>query len=231
MRPIGTLMRKSQPPARCSSGRRRSSAAGEDRCAEHRQTRRRSRTSGWPDPVPRRRRLPAASRSPAGSSERRSLPAGRGRRSSLPDALRHRGTGGREDGEPDQAEQEHPATAEDVSQPCPRDQEDGKGQSVGGAQPLDRAGTSAKFAVNRGARDVHDRGVEQIHGVGGQHHGRHDPAHAVELRSGGRAGGGEGGVHDRFLVRGREASRSERPCEQCLPRTLFVTYTVRAERR
>ena len=42
------------------------------------------------------------------------------------DALR-RGAGGREAGEPDQAEQEHPAAAEDVSQPCPRDQQDGEG--------------------------------------------------------------------------------------------------------
>ena len=133
--------------------------------------------------------------------------------------VRRDGTRGREDGEPEQAEQEHPATAEDVSQPRPRDQEDGKGQRVGSAQPLDRAGTSAEFAVNRGAGDVHDRRVEQIHGVGGQHHGRHDPAQAVGLRSGGRRCGGEGGVHDGFLMRS-SSGRSAR---------LGLTNSVRNE--
>jgi hypothetical protein len=136
------------------------------------------------------------------------------------DALRH-GTGGREAGEPGQAEQEHPTAAEDVSKPCPRDQQDGKGQGVGRAQPLDRAGTSAEFAMNRGAGHVHDRDVEQIHGVGGQHHSRHAPAHAVEPRSGGRACDGGGGVHDGFLVRGRSAPLGK------ASHTVFVTNTVR----
>ena len=96
---------------------------------------------------------------------------------------RRRGAGGREEREPCRADEEQPAPAEDVSESCAGDQQNGKGQGVAGAQPLDGVGAAAEVAMDRGAGDVDDRGVEQIHDVGGQDDGRHDPAQAVGLRA------------------------------------------------
>ena len=45
--------------------------------------------------------------------------------------------------------------------------------------------------MDRRAGDVDDRGVEQIHDVGGQDDGRHDPAQAIGLRAAVPASAGE----------------------------------------
>jgi hypothetical protein len=122
---------------------------------------------------------------------------------------RRGGAGGREQGEPGRADEEQPAAAEDVPESRAGDQQHGKGQGVAGAQPLDGAGPAAEVAVDGGGGDVDDRGVEQVHDIGGQHDGRHDPAQAVGLRA--RGSGDGGGVHE-VLLGGdqREAGGSAR---------------------
>jgi hypothetical protein len=101
---------------------------------------------------------------------------------------------GGEQREAGRAEEKQAAAAEDVAEPRAGDQQHGKGQGVAGAQPLDGAGAAAEVAVDGGGGDVDDRGVEQVHDVGGQHDGRHDPAQAVGLRARGSSDGG--GVHE-----------------------------------
>ena len=105
---------------------------------------------------------------------------------------RRRGAGGREEREACRADEKQPAAAEDVAESCAGDQQDGEGQGVAGAQPLDGVGAAAEVAMDGGTGDVDDRGIEQIHDVGGQHDGRHDPAQAVGLRARGAASAGDG---------------------------------------
>ena len=97
---------------------------------------------------------------------------------------------GREQGEACRADEKEAAAAVDVAEPCAGDQQDGERQGVGGAQPLQGAGAAAEVAMDGGAGDVDDRGVEHIHEVGGQHDGRHDPAQPIGPRA---AGAGVGG--------------------------------------
>jgi len=46
---------------------------------------------------------------------------------------------------------------------------------------LQGAGAAAEVAMDRWSGDVDDRGVEQIHGGGGQHYTRHDPPRGTGL--------------------------------------------------
>ncbi len=89
------------------------------------------------------------------------------------------GAGSREQGESRQAEQEHAAAAEDVTEPGACDQQHGEGQRVGGAQPLDGALSATEVQADGRPRDVDDGGVEQVHGVGSEHDERDDPADAA----------------------------------------------------
>ena len=65
--------------------------------------------------------------------------------------------------EGDDAEQEHPAAAEDVAQPAAGDQQHGEGQGVRVDGPLERREARVEVALDRGQRDVHDRVVEHDH--------------------------------------------------------------------
>ena len=62
------------------------------------------------------------------------------------------GTGGGEEGESDRADQEQPAPAEDVAKPGPGDEQDGKGQGIAGAEPLDGVGPAAEVVMERRGR-------------------------------------------------------------------------------
>ena len=86
---------------------------------------------------------------------------------------------GGEQREARRADEKQPAAAEDVTEPRAGDQQHRERQGVAGAQPLQCRRAAAEVAMDRGTGDVDDRGIEQIHDVGGQHDGRHDPAQAI----------------------------------------------------
>ena len=54
-------------------------------------------------------------------------------------------------------------------------EQDGERQRVGGAQPLQRRRPAAEVGADRRAGDVDDRRIHQVHDLGGQNDGEHDP--------------------------------------------------------
>ncbi len=86
----------------------------------------------------------------------------------------------REDGEAARSDEEESAATEDVAESRADDEQDGEGQGVGGTEPLQGAGTAAETAVDRRPRDIHDRGVQEVHQVGEEHDAGDDPSEAIE---------------------------------------------------
>src|SRR5215218_8490555 len=85
----------------------------------------------------------------------------------------------RRDREDDDAEQEHPAAAEDVAQPSTGDEQDGARERVGVDRPLERGERRAEVLLDRGQGDVHGGVVEHHHEEGEAHRSERPPAAVV----------------------------------------------------
>ena len=77
-----------------------------------------------------------------------------------------------ESGEDDDAEQEHPAAAEDVAEPAAGDEQHGEGERVRVDRPLERGQRGVEVVLDRRQRDVHDRVVQHDHEQGEAHRRR-----------------------------------------------------------
>ena len=112
---------------------------------------------------------------------------------------RRQRAGDRGQGEPGDADHEHPSAAEDIAQATADDHEHGEGERVARGPPLHGGGAAAELVADGRRGDGDDGAVEQIHDLGDEHDGEHDPAPAVGGRSRvfGRevevGGGGDGG--------------------------------------
>jgi len=85
------------------------------------------------------------------------------------------GEGGR-GGEPDQADQERPASPEVISDAAAEQQQSGERRRVGGDDPLAVTVVEAQRVLRRGQGDVHDRGVQRNHQLRHRNHDQGEPA-------------------------------------------------------
>ena len=101
------------------------------------------------------------------------------------------------------ADQEQAAAAVDVAEPRAGDEADGERQRVAADHPLQPGRAGAEVAADGRRGDVDDHAVEQVHALGGEHHGEDQPALGVAGGLGvgdggsGRSGGGEDVGHER----------------------------------
>jgi hypothetical protein len=155
-------------------------------------------------------------------------------RKAISTVVRGNRAGRRHQGEAGRADQEEAAAAEHVAEPGAGDQEDGEGEGVAGAQPLQGGVAAAEGGLDRGTGDVDDRRVHQVHHVRRDHHREDEPAQRVEcgseLRRGGRGGGfgagrgGEGLAGHLDLLRVWTNSDEQRSL-----RTMYVANDVRVK--
>ena len=96
--------------------------------------------------------------------------------------------GGREDGE---AGEEDAALADQVAEAARQQQQSTEGDQVGVDDPGEVALAEAEVVLDRGQRDVHDRGIQHDHQHAHAQHHEGDPARAVCGRL--LLGGGDGG--------------------------------------
>ena len=138
---------------------------------------------------------------------------------------RARDRGEREAGD---ADDEDAPAAEDVAEAPADDHEDAEGERVAGGPPLHRRRAAAELGADGRGGDGDDRAVEQIHDLGDEHDREDDPAPAV----GGRGSGATAGADRRRRRRTYGFLDSRRGAADGQGwRTLFVTNTVRNERR
>jgi hypothetical protein len=143
---------------------------------------------------------------------------------------RARDRGQREAGD---ADDEHAPAAEDVAQATADDHEHGEGERVARGPPLHGGGSAPELAADGRRRDGDDGAVEQVHDLGDEHDGEHDPAPAV----GGRLlllddvevgwGGNGGGGHVRAPGRIESGQKVD---EHRSLRTTYGTNVVRVKR-
>ena len=138
---------------------------------------------------------------------------------------RARDRGQREAGD---ADDEDAPAAEDVAQATADDHEHGEGERVAGRPPLHGGGAAAELVADGRRGDGDDGAVEQIHDLGDEHDARGRPS----------ASGRRAARRARREVGRRERRRRWRTLgapwwigSRAGSRTLFVTNTVRNERR
>ena len=141
---------------------------------------------------------------------------------------RARDRGQREAGD---ADDEDAAAAEDVAEAAADDHEDGEGERVAGRPPLHGGGAAAQLVADGRGGDGDDGAVEEIHDLGDEHDGEHDPAPAVGGRLVARARGrGRWERRRRWRTLRDSGGSGERINEHCSLRTLYVTNAVRVKR-
>jgi hypothetical protein len=74
---------------------------------------------------------------------------------------------------------EHAPAAEDVAQATADDHEHGEGEGVARGPPLHGGRAASELAADGRGGDGDDGAVEQVHDLGDEHDGEHDPAPAV----------------------------------------------------